>query len=105
VSICWNTKDVPVGDYILSAYAEPVSGEELTTDNLFVDGSVEFATALSGLFVPDWLYWFLLIVLLILLLALLLLWFYRRRKESKSSFYSGWTAWYYCYDPRRKTKI
>ncbi len=99
----WQTSGVSAGNHTLSANAEPVQGETLVGDNTFVDGEVRFGVAPGGLFMPDWLYWLLLLLLLLLLMLLLLLWYYRKRKESKSSFYAGWTAWYYGYDPRVKS--
>jgi hypothetical protein len=65
-----------------------------------------FSQAPSAWFVPGWFYW-LLLILLILIITLLIAWFYcrKRRKEAEEAFYTGWTAWYYCYDLRSKTKI
>lgn len=62
-----------------------------------------FSSAIAGWFVPELLYWLLLPFLLSVMLLLALL-FYRRKKKKRAaaSFYSGWTAWYYCYDPRSK---
>ena len=61
-----------------------------------------FAPAPAGWFVPEWFWWLLLLLLLLLLIFLVIIWLYRRRrdKESERAFYSGWTAWYYCYDLR-----
>lgn len=100
----WQTNGVSVGNHTLSANSKPVQGETLVGDNTFVDGQVKFGVAPGGLFVPDWLYWFLLLLLLLLLMLLLLLSYYRKRKENKASFYAGWTAWYYGYDPRAKPR-
>ncbi len=100
----WQTNGVSAGNHTLSAYAKPVQGETLVGDNAFVDGPVRFGVTPGGLFVPDWLCWFLLLLLLLILLFLLLFWYYRRRKENKASFYAGWTAWYYGYDPRVKPR-
>jgi hypothetical protein len=63
-----------------------------------------FSKAPAGWFVPFWFFWILL-PLLILIIILLIIWFYRRkrRKKAEEAFHSGWTAWYYCYDWRRKT--
>jgi hypothetical protein len=63
-----------------------------------------FSPSVAGWFVPDWFYW-LLLLLLLLLIVLLITWFYRRkrRKRAEEAFYSGWTAWYYCYDLRSRT--
>lgn len=64
-----------------------------------------FSQAPSAWFVPEWFYW-LLLILLILIIIFLIVWFYRRkrRKEAEEAFYTGWTAWYYCYDLRSKTR-
>jgi len=37
----WNTTDFTKGNYTISAVAEPVLGETNTTNNIFVDGSVQ----------------------------------------------------------------
>jgi H+/Cl- antiporter ClcA len=100
----WQTNGVSAGNHTLIANAKPVHGETIVGDNTLVDGQVEFGVAPGGLCVPDWLYWFLLLLLLLLLMLLLLLWYYRKRKEDKASFYAGWTAWYYGYDPRVKPR-
>jgi hypothetical protein len=63
-----------------------------------------FSSAPSGWFIPEWFYWFSLLLLLILLGILLFAFWYRRRKRSEAEFYSGWTAWYYGYDLRSKTR-
>jgi len=63
-----------------------------------------FSPVFVGWFVPDWLFWFLL-PLLALIIVLLLVLLRRRRKKAEEAFYSGWTAWYYCYHLRNKTKI
>jgi len=102
ITFDWNTTGVPAGNHTLSAYAIPVPLEENTSNNLAVDDTVKFIAATKGLSVPDWFYWFLPLPLLLILLALILVWLYKRKKESKSSFYAGWTAWYYGYDPRSK---
>jgi len=63
-----------------------------------------FSPAPAAWFIPEWFYW-LLLTLLILIIILLLLWLYRRRrKQAAEAFYSGWTAWYYCYDLRRRVR-
>jgi hypothetical protein len=55
-------------------------------------------------FAPEWLYWFM-FPLLILIITLLAIWLYRRRrKKAEEAFFSGWTAWYYCYDIKNKTR-
>jgi len=40
ITLTWNTTGVAKGNYTISAYAWPVSGEMDTTDNTFVDGTV-----------------------------------------------------------------
>jgi len=101
----WDTSHVPEGDYMLSALASYVPGEVDYENNRHVDGTVRVAAAPRREFVPDWFYWFLLLLLLILIGILLSAWLYRRRKKSEVAFYSGWTAWYYCYDLRDKTCV
>jgi len=63
-----------------------------------------FSHAPSAWFVPEWFCW-LLLILLILIIILLIVWLCRRkrRKKAEEAFYTGWTAWYYCYDLRSKT--
>ena len=98
----WNTNKVPGGNYTISAHAEPVLGETNSEDNTYVDGYVTVtAPPAQYMFDQYWFNWFLLLFLL-LLLVLLLLWFLakRRKKKNEESFYSGWVAWYYCYDPK-----
>lgn len=99
----WNTQGVKQDNYILSAFAEPVPGEENVENNYLEDGVVKIATAPTGWFVPEW-FWWLLLLLLILILILLLVWYYRRRKrkETMEPFNSGWTAWYCGYDLRAR---
>jgi thermitase len=43
LSFTWNTTPVPMGHYILSAYATPVDSETFTEDNTFVNGEVYVA--------------------------------------------------------------
>jgi hypothetical protein len=97
----WDTYGISEGNYTLSAFAEPVPGEENTGDNHFEDGVVKIVEAPKGWYVPDWFCW-LLLLLLVLILFLLIIWLYRRkrRKKAEEAFYSGWTAWYYGYDLR-----
>jgi len=40
VSFMWNTTDIPLGNYTLTAYAEPVLGETHTTDNIETNGVI-----------------------------------------------------------------
>jgi hypothetical protein len=64
-----------------------------------------FSLVPAGWFVPEWFYWFLLPLLILVIILLMILFYYRRRrKKAEGSFYSGWTAWYYCYDLRNKGK-
>jgi hypothetical protein len=98
----WNTTTISVGNHTISAYAKPVPLEENTGDNTLTDGQVQFAIATKGIPLPDWFPWFLLLLLLIILLTALFIYYYKRRKESKTAFHSGWTAWYYTYDPHTK---
>jgi hypothetical protein len=64
-----------------------------------------FSQAPSAWFVPEWFYW-LPLVLTILIVFLLIAWLYsrKRKKDAEDAFYAGWTAWYYCYDLRSKTR-
>jgi len=64
-----------------------------------------FSLSPTGWFVPDWFYW-LLPLFSILIIILLIIFFYarKRRKKTEEAFYSGWTAWYYCYDLLGKSK-
>ncbi len=93
LSFNWDTRGLAVGDYVLSAQAGPVEGEVNVSDNHFVDGTVTLSTRFLNL--PYWFWWLLLLLLLLLALILLLLLLYRRRKRGDSSFYQGWTAWYF----------
>jgi hypothetical protein len=101
----WNTTDVPEGTYIISGLASSVLGEIDLSNNHYTDGAVRVETAPKRLLVPDWFYWALLALFLILIIMILLLWIYRRRKREEGSFYSGWAAWYYCYNLGRTRKI
>jgi hypothetical protein len=64
-----------------------------------------FSQVPAGWFVPSWFYWSLLPILIVIII-LLIIWLYRRKRGNKAeaAFYSGWTAWYYCYDLRRKIR-
>jgi hypothetical protein len=64
-----------------------------------------FSQAPSAWFVPEWFY-LLLLTLLILIAILLIVWLCSRKRKKKAgeAFYTGWTAWYYCYDLRSKTR-
>ena len=62
-----------------------------------------FSKAIAGWFVPDWFHWFLLPLSILLIVLLIILFYHRKRKEkAEEAFYSGWTAWYYCYDLRKR---
>jgi CARDB len=98
----WDTTDVHAANYTLSAYATPLAQEENTNNNQYIDGTVKFITPTKGLSMPELFYWFLLLLILLIFFILIIFWLYRRREKSKSSFYSGWTAWYYGYDLRSK---
>jgi hypothetical protein len=102
ITFNWNTADVPAGNHTLKAYATPLSNEQNTDNNQYVDGTVKFITPTKGLSMPELFYWFLLLLSLLIIFILLFLLLYRRREKSKNSFYSGWTAWYYAYDLRTK---
>jgi hypothetical protein len=98
----WNTNKVAKGNYTISARAEPVQGETHTEDNIYIDGYVTVvAPPTQYMFDQYWFNW-LLLLLLLLLLALILSWLLakRRKKKHEETFYTGWSAWYYCYDPR-----
>jgi hypothetical protein len=43
VTIIWNTTGFGIGNYTMSAYAEPIPGETDTADNTFNDGAVSVA--------------------------------------------------------------
>jgi len=105
LAFSWNTQNVPEGDYTLSALASVVLGEANTENNHYVNGVVSVVTPPKGWFVPDFFIW-LLPLLLILIIILLIILFYRRKKkkEAAESFSSGWAAWYYCYDLRRRVE-
>jgi hypothetical protein len=100
----WNTQNVAEGNYTLSARASKVPGEENLENNSYKDGIVTVVKAPMGWFVPYWFYW-LLLLLLIPIIILLIAWYYsrKRRKRAEEAFYSGWTAWYYCCDMRKRT--
>lgn len=100
ITFQWNLNNVQEGNYTISAYAIPVQGESDTEDNTLIYGKVKVVESPAYYFTGDVFngFLFFLLLLLVLLLSLLLL-FRRRRKKHEESFYSGWTAWYYCYDP------
>jgi hypothetical protein len=63
-----------------------------------------FSSKVAAWFVPEWLFW--LLFLIILIIIFLIGWLYRRKrtKEAEGAFYTGWTAWFYCYDLRSKNR-
>jgi len=99
----WNLSDVQEGNYTISAYAIPVPGETNTTNNTFTYGTISIVAPPTSYVIPEW-FNLALLLLLVLLIVLLILWFVVRRKKKKNeeTFYSGWVAWYYCYDPERR---
>lgn len=59
----------------------------------------------AGAFFPWWsLFWYLLFPLALILVILLALLYRRRKRKEKDTFYKGWTAWYYCYDLRKRIR-
>jgi uncharacterized repeat protein (TIGR01451 family) len=49
----WNTTNFLIGNYTISAYAEPVSGETYTADNTFVDSWVTIVSLVGDITGPD----------------------------------------------------
>jgi len=100
----WNTQNVAEGNYTLRARANKVPGEENLENNSYDDGIVSVVKAPAGWFVPCWFYW-LLLLLLVPIIILLIVGYYRRkrRKRAEEAFYSGWTAWYYGRNMRKRT--
>jgi len=98
----WNTKSVSEGNYLISATASYVPEDVDLKNNHCDDGTVKIVSGPRGWFTPDLFYWFILFLFLILVTTLILVGLCRKRKRTESAFYSGWTAWYYCYDPRGK---
>lgn len=77
--------------------------------NVHMDGfhsaTAHYSLRTGGWFVPELFYWLLLWLLLFIIILLIALFYRRRRrKETEKSFNKGWTAWYYCYDLRGKTR-
>lgn len=101
ITFQWKLDNVQEGNYTISAYAIPVQGESDTEDNTLIYGKVKVVESPAYYFTGDVFngFLFFLLILLVLLLSLLLL-FRRRRKKHEETFYLGWTAWYYCYDPK-----
>jgi len=104
VVFVWNTSSVEEGSYQISAYAEPVPSETYISDNLYVNGFVEVSTKRARWFVPYWFHWLLLLLSIPIIILLIALYYNRkRRKRAEEAFYSGWTAWYYGRDMRKRT--
>ena len=77
---------------------------------VYMDGphraTAHYRGRVAGWFIPEWFYWILLLILALIIVLLCIL-IYRRRKKAKagvSAFRRGWTAWYYGYDLRGKTR-
>ena len=106
LSVFWNTSDVDIGTYTIKAEASAVAGETDLSDNKMIDGTVEVVAA--GAYRPPWPLWLLLLIIgLLALLGLIAIAIalYRRRQKKKlqKAFYSGWHAWFYNYDLRKKS--
>jgi hypothetical protein len=101
LTLQWNTQGISEGNYTLSVLAGPVQAEKDVTDNSLEDGIIWIKAALPILLLPWWLWWVLLFLIILLTISILII-LYRRRKQKKDeeTFYSGWTAWYYCHDLR-----
>ena len=100
----WNTENVAEGNYTLSALASQVPGEENLKNNSYEDGIITIAKAPMGWYIPWWFYWLLLLLLIPIIILLIALYYSRkRRKRAEEAFYSGWTAWYYGCDIRKRT--
>jgi hypothetical protein len=99
----WNLTNLQQGNYTLTAYAPPVQGETDIEDNTATYGPIR-VTESPAFYFDQNTFNMLFLFLLILLILLLSLWFLAKRKRKKhdETFYTGWTAWYYCYDPRGK---
>jgi len=99
----WNLTNLQQGNYTLTAYAPPVQGETDVEDNTATYGPIR-VTESPAFYFDQNTFDVLFLFLLILLILLLSLWFLakRRKKKREETFYSGWTAWYYCYDPEGK---
>ena len=81
----WNTSDVPIGSYVISAMADVVKGEININDNTFVDGVVTVvrhaaSTPFLGLFV---LFTFLIAIMTACAIFVLVLAFFRRRRRRR----------------------
>jgi len=98
----WNTTNMTEGNYLLKAQTSSIPGETNIENNSFIDGIVELV-APSRWFVPEWFYWLLYSLLILIPILLLIMLYRRKRKNAETAFSSGWTAWYYCYNPRNKT--
>jgi len=100
----WNIQSVAEGNYTLSARASKVPGEENLENNSYEDGVVMVAKSPTRWYGLYWFYWLLLLLLVPIIILLIALYYSRkRRKRAEESFYSGWTAWYYGCDIRKRT--
>ena len=102
----WNTSSIDVGTYQLKAEASPIDEENLK-NNVFIDGTIKIIQPQPQKYRPPWPLWLLLLIIgLLALLGLIAIAIalYRRRQKKKleKAFYSGWHAWFYNYDLRRK---
>jgi hypothetical protein len=90
----WELDDVNVGS------ANPYTVMMNTNHTL----KAVFSSTLAGWFVPEWFFW--LMFLIVLIVIFLIGWLYRRRRKkvAADAFYTGWTAWFYCYDLRSRNR-
>jgi hypothetical protein len=65
--------------------------------------TVHYSTCARRWYIPGWFLPFLLLLLLLAIILLIAWHYYRKRKRAEEAFYSGWTAWYYGYDMRKRT--
>ena len=101
----WNTSDVPEGKYTINAFASTVQDEINSTNNIYIDGTIELKNAPA-----NWLEtnltdasWLLALILAAALLLILLM-SRRKRKKAQSDFHDGWAAWYYGYSVQHQTR-
>jgi hypothetical protein len=99
VVLQWNTRGVSEGNYTLSAFAGPVAGEKDITDNSFENGIISLSATRPSYNLPWWFWWvFLFLLSLLVVIVILILYRRKKRRKEEETFYSGWTAWYYCND-------
>ena len=103
--IQWNTSDALEGKYTLNAFASSVQDEIDSTNNIYIDGTIELTNAPA-----KWLetnladaFWLLALILVAALLLILLV-SRRRRRKAQSDFNDGWAAWYYGYSVRHQAR-